>query len=149
MKSQKGITMLSLIIYISSFLVISGIIAGITMFFYNNNSLMDAQVYSAAEFNKFNMYMVDESEQVGNRVSKIMPDNAENNSSNIDCIIFSNGDQFTLDRISKILYYNRIALCEDVNGLKVKREYTSGKEVLNVIIEFTNKSYSCKYTMMQ
>ena len=51
-KSQSGVTMISLIIYISSFLVIAGLIAGITSFFYNNTSLMDEEVYSAAEYNK-------------------------------------------------------------------------------------------------
>ena len=36
MKSQNGVTMFSLIIYVTSFLVITTLVAGITTFFYNN-----------------------------------------------------------------------------------------------------------------
>ena len=32
---------------------------------------------------------------------------------------------------------------------KVNKEIGSGKEVINVKVNFTNKSYSCKYTMAQ
>ena len=55
--------MLSLVIYIASFLVVAGVIAGITIFFYNNTKLLDTEVYSAAEYNKLNMYLVKESEE--------------------------------------------------------------------------------------
>ncbi len=64
LKFQKGVTMLSLVIYIASFLVVAGVVAGITIFFYNNTSLLDTEVYSAAEYNKLNMYLVKESEQL-------------------------------------------------------------------------------------
>jgi Tfp pilus assembly major pilin PilA len=64
LKSQKGITLMSLVIYIASFLIVAGIISGITIFFYKNTTLMDTEVYSAAEYNKLNMYLVKESEEV-------------------------------------------------------------------------------------
>jgi hypothetical protein len=148
LESQKGITMMSLIIYIASFLVIAGIIGGITAFFYSNTALMDAEVYSAAEYNKLNMYLVKESEEVGNRFS--FP-KQEQDSSATDMVYFefSNGDRFTLDKTSKLLYYNSICLCEDVQSIEISRDYTSGKEVLTVKVAFTNKTYTTKYTMAQ
>ena len=48
MRSRKGITMMSLIIYVSSFLVVAGTIAGITAFFYGNSNLMTQELYSAS-----------------------------------------------------------------------------------------------------
>ena len=143
-KSQSGVTMISLIIYISSFLVIAGLIAGITSFFYNNTSLMDEEVYSAAEYNKLNMYLVKESEQKGNRILDI-----KLNDNNMIYIEFSNGNRYTLDKTSNLLYYNSICLCEDVIDFTVEKEYNSGKEVLKVKVDFTNKSYTTKYTMAQ
>jgi hypothetical protein len=144
LESQKGITMMSLVIYIASFLIIAGIIGGITAFFYSNTALMDAEVYSAAEYNKLNMYLVKESEEVGNRFSK-------QDSSATDMIYFefSNGDRYTLDKTSKLLYYNSICLCEDVQSIEISTDYTSGKEVLKVKVAFTNKTYTTKYTMAQ
>ena len=142
MNSQKGITMISLIIYISSFLIVTGVVAGITAFFYGNTTLMTQELYSSADYNKLNLYLVKESEQKGNRVEQ---DSTNNN----NCVKFSNGDKFTFDSMNKLLYYNSICICEDVQNFDVKTEYDSGKEVMKVIVGFTNKSYTCKYTMAQ
>ena len=60
---------------------------------------------------------------------------------------FSNGDRFTYDTQNKILYFNRICLCEDVQDFAVTTDYTKGKEIVNVKVEFTNKAYTTKYTM--
>ena len=146
MRSQKGITMMSLIIYVSSFLVVTGIVAGITAFFYGNSSLMTQELYSAADYNKLNLYFVKESEQKGNRIKEISP-TTEN--AIVKSVTFSNGDKFTFDSANNLLYYNSICLCEDIQSFKVKEDYTSGKEVVEVMVGFTNKSYTCKYTMAQ
>ena len=151
MRSNKGITMMGLVIYITSFLLVAGIIAGITAFFYGNSTLMTQELYSAADYNKLNLYLVRESEQEGNRVSDIALSNVEPEEGVKDTyyITFSNGDRFTFDQENNLLYYNSICLCEDVQDFKVDTDYSSGKEVLSVIVGFTNKSYSCKYTMAQ
>lgn len=145
--SNKGITMMSLIIYITSFLVVVGVVAGITSFFYGNASLMTQELYSSSDYNKLNLYFVKESEQKDNRVSGIT--NFSGDVSNTQYITFSNGDKFTFDSTNHLLYYNSICLCEDVQGFTTNKEYTLGKEVVNVKVNFTNRSYSCKYTMAQ
>lgn len=149
MRSNKGITMMGLVIYVTSFLVVTGIVAGITSFFYGNSSLMTEELYSAADYNKLNLYIVRESEQNGNRVIDISPKPGEDPESNTTYLTFSNGDKFTYDSNSQLLYYNSICLCEDIQGFKVSTDYATGKEVLNVLVKFTNASYSCKYTMAQ
>ena len=146
MRSHKGITMISLIIYISSFLVVTGIVAGITSFFYGNSNLMTQDLYSSADYNKLNLYFVKESEQNGNRINSINPENSSQTTEYLD---FKNGDVYTYDKTNKMLYYNSICICEDVQDFKVSREFSTGKEVMNVMITFSNSSYSCKYTMAQ
>ena len=145
LNSKKGITMMSLVIYVASFLVISGIIASLTMFFYNNTTLIDVENYSAAEYNKLNMYFVKESEETGNKLIEI----DQNTGSSIAFIEFSNGDRFTLDKVTNLLYYNKICLCEDVKNFEVQKDYETGKEVVKVKVEFSNKSYTTKYTMAE
>ena len=140
-KSQKAITMVSLVIYIGCFLVITGIIGAVTVFFYNNTSLLNSEVYSSAEYNKLNMYLVKESEEQGNSFVNF------DNSSNMYTLTFSNGNVYTFDKDNNLLYFNKICLCEDVQEFKVSTDYTTGKEVIKVKIDFTNKSYTTNYTM--
>ena len=147
MRSQKGITMMGLVMYITCFLVVTGIVAGITAFFYGNSTLMTEELYSSADFNKLNLYFVKESEQVGNRLDEIAEENKLDGASYY--VKFTNGDRFTFDSTYHLLYYNGVCLCEDVNKFQASPEYSSGKEVVKVLIEFTNKSYSCNYTMAQ
>lgn len=143
-KSQNAITMLSLIIYIGCFVLIAGIVGSITYYFYNNTELLNEQVYSAAEYNKLNAYLVDESKINGNEFVSFTP----NDTLNISTLTFKNGDKYTLDKTNHLLYYNSICLCEDVQDFEVASPtYDTGKEVLNIKVSFTNKTYSTSYTM--
>jgi len=151
--SQSGITMMSLVIYITSFLVIAGIIASITSFFYKNTSLMDEEVYSAAEYNKLNLYLAKETEEPGNRVSNIKINEKEHEyedlSEKVTYISFTNGHKYTFDSDTNILYFGNVCLCEDVQDFSVVKDYSYGKETIKVKVQFSNKSYTTKYTMAQ
>lgn len=140
-KSQKAITMVSLVIYVGCFLVVSGIVGAVTVFFYNNTSLLNSEVYSSAEYNKLNMYLVKESEEEGNSFVNF------DNSSNMYTLTFSNGNVYTFDKDSNLLYFNKICLCEDVQEFDVLTDYSTGKEVIKIKIDFTNKSYTTSYCM--
>lgn len=141
LKSKKGVTMLSLVIYVASFVVVAGIVGGITVFFYNNTNMISNEVYSAAEYNKFNMYLVEESEESGNFYEGF------DTSSDMYELTFSNGDVYTLDTNNNLLYYNSICLCEDVQDLSVDVDYSTGKEVVKVKITFSDQAYTTSYTM--
>ena len=54
MKSQKGVTMLALVIYVASFMLITGIVGAITTYFYNNIKLIDTNIATNSEYNKLN-----------------------------------------------------------------------------------------------
>jgi len=87
------------------------------------------------------MYLVKESEQEGNSFVSF------DDSSNMYSLTFSNGNVYTFDKDSHLLYFNKICLCEDVQELKVETDYTTGKEVVKVKIDFSNKSYTTSYCM--
>ena len=137
MRSQKGVTMIGLIVYVASFLLIASVIGGVTSFFYGNSKLMSQEIYSSADFNKLNLYFIRESEIKGNRFKS--------------AVEFSNGDIFTCDLDNKNLYYNNICICQDVQSFEVKepKDPSYGKQVLSVKVNFTNRSYTTKYTMAQ
>lgn len=58
MKSEKGITMTALVIYIIVFMLILGIMATITNSFYTNIGLIKNAPSYAEEFNKFSMFFI-------------------------------------------------------------------------------------------
>ena len=58
MKSNKGIAMLSLVIYVASFLVITMLVGTISTYFYNNMDMINSTVGGNAEYNKLNLYLV-------------------------------------------------------------------------------------------
>lgn len=142
-KSQKGMTMISLVIYIASFSIVAIVIGFVTRFFYSNTKLLNSEIYSAAEYNKLNMYLAKESEESGNSFVEF------NDLSNMYKLEFSNGNVYTYDKDNNLLYCNKVCLCENVQGFKASVDYTSGKEVVKVKVDFSNKSYTTNYTMSE
>lgn len=142
-KSAKGITMLSLVIYVLCFVGISAIVGSITVFFYNNNEVLDNEVSSASEYNKLNLYLVKDSEEKGNSYKEIYEE------SGLYSLSFTNGNVYTFDKANGLIYFNQMCLCEYVSDFAVSLDYSSGKEVINVLVKFNddNISYKTSYTM--
>lgn len=143
-KSTKGITMINLIIYISCFVIVAAVVGGITVFFYSNTDVLDSEISAASEYNKLNMYLVKESQYSNN---KFMEYNSEDG--NMSYLTFSNGNMYTFDEENRLLYYNEMCLCESVSDFDVTPDYSSGKQVVNVLVKFDNDniSYKTSYTM--
>ncbi len=68
MNSQKGITLMSLMIYVVAFLTVTGIIGAVTTFFYSNYSMLDEKSSVSAEYNKLNLIFAEESAKKNNTV---------------------------------------------------------------------------------
>lgn len=142
-KSVKGITMINLVIYIICFVVISTLVGNITVFFYNNTELLDDEISAASEYNKLNLYLVKESEYTNNKFKDFYTQNGNS------YLLFSNGNVYTFNKGNGLLYHNSMCLCEFVSDFNVTTDYTSGKEVVNVLVKFDNDniSYKTSYTM--
>ena len=65
-KSQKGITMVSLVIYVASFLTVTLLIGYITTFFYNNVDVLNSTAGGAADYNMLCTYIKNECKTAGN-----------------------------------------------------------------------------------
>jgi len=143
LKSTKGITMITLVIYISCFVVIAGIVGSITVFFYSNTEILDDEISASSEYNKLNLFLAKESEYVDNKFKEFYIEN------DISYLTFSNGNIYTFDKENGLIYYNEMCLCEFASDFNVTTDYTSGKEVINVLVKFDedNISYRTSYTM--
>ena len=144
MKSQKGITMMSLIIYVMSFLAICGVVAVITTFFHNNSKVFSNEATASSEYDMLNAYLVKETKQ--------SEDLATENGSNL---IFQNGNEYIFtkdenDEYGEIILKNKekskyFILCKYVKSFTVKVVENN----IEMEIEILDKKYNQTYTIEQ
>ena len=100
MKSQKGVTLVSLTIYIILIFIALGILTVVRSNFQSGVKEINDEGIKISEINSFNMYFLQEVKKQGNKVLSI---NSENNE-----IRFSTGTTFKYDNTDKIIYLQEI-----------------------------------------
>ena len=149
MKSQKGVTMLALVIYVASFMLITGIVGAITTYFYNNIKLIDTNIATNSEYNKLNLYMA---KFTKNEDMEIVSYGELNNST---YITFRGPSPtgtvmsytFVKPYISDILYLNKAKLCTNVDNFGVNVDESTGKKVLKIFFQVAGTVYSTEYVV--
>ena len=138
MKSNRGVTTTSLIIYVIAMTIVIGIIATINSFFYSNVMNLEDGSSNIAELTKFNMYFLEDTKKANNDIVKL-----SNNS-----ITFSSGNTFTFQ--DNAIYLNNIRICENVQNLQFSVNENSDKNIINVLVTIgDNMEYTrtTKYVM--
>lgn len=130
MKSQNGITLSSLIIYIIVMIMVIGVMARVSTMFYNNVNKLDNRTIEISKFNNFNTYFVKEIKLPNNGIDKI-----ENN-----YILFKSGNSFLYQ--NQNIYYNDLMIVDNVKNLVFTKESES---VINLNISFEEYSKQIKY----
>ena len=93
MKSEKGVSLVSLIIYLIAMTIAVGIVARISNYFYRNINILDTSLTSSEEFLNFNAYITKEVNIKGNEVQTI--GEREISSGRMKYLIFSKtGNQY-------------------------------------------------------
>ena len=134
MRRDAGVTTTSIIIYVIAMMIVIGIIASITSFFYTNVNNLNDNSENISEITKFHMYFLEETTQQNNSIISI----SEN------AIAFSTGNTFTFQDNS--IYFNHIKICEDISNAQFKSETINNKMVINVLITIGNNSEYTKTT---
>lgn len=144
MKSQKGITLISLIIYIVVLLIVIGTLSIISKHFYSNTSYITDMGKYVSEFNKFNMYFVED-----------VKNNSDLYSIEENKIVFEDGTIYTY--YNGEIYRNKVELCSNINTcIFEKREEKDDnnfvKKIINVKLSIkgsrvfeTQNDYVLKY----
>ena len=124
-KKEKGVTLISLTIYVVVMVLVIALIAVITSFFYNNVINIDKEAVELAELNKLNLYMIEETEEEGNYVASI--------SENGKKLTFKNNNVYTIQ--DNGIYQNAIRICTNVNSEETKFEKTEerGRDIKNIL----------------
>lgn len=122
MKQERGVTTTSLIIYVIAMLIVIGIIATITSFFYTNVMNLQDNSDNISELTKFNMYFLEEVKNKENDIVTI----SENS------ITFLTGNTYTFQDNS--IYLNSSKICENIKDVKFSIENVNEKTIINVLI---------------
>lgn len=95
-KSNKGVTITGLVIYVSSFFMICAVIAIITTFFHNNTKFLSSGATASAEYDILNAYLAKEAKTTENKI--LSPTTVDTNpatlSNGAEMIKFSNKNQY-------------------------------------------------------
>ncbi len=149
MKSNKGIAMLSLVIYVASFLVITMLVGTISTYFYNNMDMINSTVGGNAEYNKLNLYLVTLIKK--KELSDIKVGGYDyDGDGNIEAgtILFYTKDGLVvLSRTDNYLFYNQTLLCSDVTNFTPTLVYKNGKKVLVVNVKIAGSAFATEYVI--
>lgn len=121
MKSQKGITLISLVIYISIFMIVIAVMTTITNYFYKNVTEIKEPLKYVTEINKFSMFFVND-----------VKNNASTTSVTENSVTFEDGTRYVYN--TGKIYRNDVEIAKNIKQLKFSSSiYTVGKVNKNII----------------
>lgn len=117
MKNQKGVTLISLIVYIIVLTIVISILSMVSQsFFYNIKYVTERGKY-VSEFNKFNMYFIKD---------------VKNNKDILECtknrVILEDGTVYTYESKEQSIYRNKVKICNNINACNFTKEETNPQE---------------------
>lgn len=135
MKSNKAITITSLLVYLVAMTIVIGTLATIASSFYKNVDSTKATTSSAYSYLKLTKFIVKEINTNGNKVIYPTASDGETN-----YIIFSKTNN-QYEFIDNCVYKNKVKICDgienctfilqDENVVTIKIKTTEGKEYIN------------------
>lgn len=142
MKSQKGITLISLTVYVIVMAIVVGVIAIISTFFYNNINDTNADINPITEYTKFNSFFSDE---INHTNIKILDCATTEDGQNY--IVFDNGVQYTYIPENQGIYRNQVKIANGISNCTFTRSIQNGKDIVEVVFEAGNRTRETTYTL--
>lgn len=128
MKSQRGVTLSTLVLYITIFLIVIGVMTTITNYFYKNVAEIKEPLTYVAEFNKFSMFFINDVKH--NRIADVTD----------EAINFEGGTQYLY--LDGKIYRNNVEIAKNISQLRftnVSKEIEGKyKNMINVQMIFKN-----------
>lgn len=104
MKREEGITLVSLILYIMALTIVISILGLISNMFFSNIKYVKENAKDIAEFNKFNMYFIEDVKS-NNNTNKVEDQE----------IIFEDGTVYTYKSSpDNSIYRNKVKICTNI-----------------------------------
>ena len=113
MKSEKGISLISLIIYLIAFTTTVAIVANVSNYFYKNLTQSGNSLKTNEQLLKLNSYLTKEINIRGNVIESIGEEQVSS-TQKMNYIIFAN-TQNQYSFINGEIYFNKTKICSDIN----------------------------------
>ena len=143
MKSEKGVTMVSLIIYVIAMLVTITIITIVTSYFYQNVDITSEKYTYFTEFTKFESYFSEEVNKTNNEILDI--GETTNNGKTQKYIVLSSGNQYTYIPENKAIYQNNVKIASGEESCTFTEKFTSGKQAVEITITIQDRTRTLQY----
>ena len=131
MTKEKGVTLISLAIYVATILIVIGILATITGAFKNNIKEINSRGTNNYEIDKFNLYFLKEVKKQGNEIESISQTGNE--------ILFTSGNKYTFESEDNCIYLNdSIKIAENIQSCTFSSSTENEKTVITVTIQAIN-----------
>ena len=135
-KSEKGVTLTSLIIYMISMLITITIITVVTGYFTKNVDL-DIESYTFySEYTKFESYFSEEVNRSNNKIIEVINGEDQNQS----YVAFSSGNQYTFVPANKAIYQNNVKIASGVLNCSFEQITKNDKQAIRVNITIQGNS---------
>ena len=145
MKSEKGITMVSLIIYVIAMLITITIITIVTSYFYKNVDIDSDRYTYFSEFTKFESFISEEVNKTNNEILDIGEITIDNKTQYY--IAFSSGNQYTYIPENQAIYQNNIKIASGVEQCSFKEKFVSGKQAVEILIKIQDRTRTVQYVL--
>lgn len=146
MRTEKGVTLISVTIYVIVMLIIVVVITVLTSYFYTNVDINSVRRDLNQQYTKFNSYFVEEVNRKGNKILEI----SENNTGNAiqKYIIFSSGNQYTYIPENQGIYMNQVKIADNITDCIFSKGEENGKTTVMVTIKGENFERTTTYTLI-
>ena len=141
MKSEKGITLISVIIYVIAMIIVIAIITTLTGYFYNNINISTESQNINKQYTKFNSFFLEEVNKSGNII--IESDTESEN----PYIIFSDKNQYTFIKQNKAIYLNQVKIATNIEECTFETKIKNGKSIIIVKIKANDFTKTTEYTL--
>ena len=140
MKSEKGITLISLTVYIIVLTMVLGIMTVLSGYFFKSiNEVNDTNPLT--EFSKFNSFFI---EQINRKGIKVLKCETQGQNS---YILFDDGVQYTFNAKNKGIYKNKVKICRNIDQCIFTIEENKGKTNINVKYKSENLEKNISYRL--
>lgn len=144
MKSEKGITLISVILYVIVMLLVVTIASILTGYFYNNIDINNTEQNANVEFTKFNSFFT---EEINIRGNTILESDTEGTSTGQKYIVFSTGNQYTYIKNNKSIYKNNSKIASDIEEFNLKINNSDSKTTIKIELTSGNITKTTTYAL--
>ena len=141
MKSEKGVTMVSLIVYVIAMLITVTIVTIVTSYFYKNVEIEPEKYTYFSEFTKVESFFAEEVNREPNEVLKV------DNESSQPYVAFSSGNQYTYISANKALYKNNVKIASNISECEFEETIKNGNQAIKVRIKIQDKEKELEYVL--